>query len=157
MSRGWSRKCESHLRALTTEATGELDILALDGDTLGMNSAKVSVLKEGDEVGLDGFLEGTDGRRLEAEIGLEVLSNLTNETLKWQLSDQKLGGLLVTTDLTESDGSWLVSVGLLDTSRRWCGFTGSLRSKLLTRSLASSRLAGSLLGTSHCINLYRCC
>ena len=47
---------------------------------------KVSVLKEGDEVGLDGFLKGTDGRRLEAEIGLEVLSNLTNETLEWQLS-----------------------------------------------------------------------
>jgi histone H3 len=73
-----------------------------------------------DEVRLDGFLEGTDGGRLEAEVGFEVLGNLTNETLEGELSDQKLSRLLVTTDLTKSDSSWLVSVGLLDTSGRWC-------------------------------------
>lgn len=50
----------------------------LDGDTLGVDSAKVGILEEGDEVRLDGLLEGADGRGLEAEIGLEVLGNLTN-------------------------------------------------------------------------------
>lgn len=50
----------------------------LDGDTLGVDGAQVGVLKERDEVRLDGLLEGTDGGALEAEIGLEVLSNLTN-------------------------------------------------------------------------------
>jgi len=95
-------------------------------------------------------LEGTDGRRLEAKVGLEVLGDFTNETLEWELSDQELSRLLVTTDLTESDGSWLVSVGLLDTSGRWRGLSGSLGSKLLTRSLSTSGFTGSLLGTSHC-------
>ena len=50
----------------------------LDGDTLGVDSAQVGVLEEGDEVRLDGLLESTDGGRLEAEVGLEVLGNLTN-------------------------------------------------------------------------------
>jgi hypothetical protein len=31
--------------ALTTEAAGELEVLGLDGDTLGVNSGKVGVLE----------------------------------------------------------------------------------------------------------------
>lgn len=50
----------------------------LNGDTLGVDGAQVGVLKEGDEVGLDRLLQRTDGRRLEAEVGLEVLGDLTN-------------------------------------------------------------------------------
>lgn len=50
----------------------------LDGNTLGVDGAQVGILEEGDQVRLDGLLESTDGRRLEAEIRLEVLSNLTN-------------------------------------------------------------------------------
>lgn len=68
----------SCLVALTAEAAGELDVLGLDGDALGVNGAEVGVLEEGDEVGLDRLLESADGRRLEAEIGLEVLSDLTD-------------------------------------------------------------------------------
>jgi len=87
-----------------------------DGDTLGVDGAQVGVFEKRDEVCLDGLLKSTNGRRLEAEIRLEVLCDLTNKTLEWQLADEKLGGFLVATNLTESDGSWLVSVGLLDTS-----------------------------------------
>jgi len=122
----------------------------LDGDTLSMDCAKIGVLEKGDEVSLNGLLESTDGGRLESEVGLEVLGDLTNQTLEWKLSDQKLGGLLITTDLTESDRSWLVSVGLLDTSGRWGRLAGSLGSKLLTGGLATGGLSGGLLGTSHC-------
>lgn len=50
----------------------------LDGDALGVDSAEVGVLEEGDEVRLDGLLESTDGGGLEAEIALEVLGNFTN-------------------------------------------------------------------------------
>jgi hypothetical protein len=50
----------------------------LDGDTLGVNGAKVGVLEERDEVRLDRLLEGADGRRLEAEVRLEVLGDFTN-------------------------------------------------------------------------------
>lgn len=51
-----------HLRSLTTETAGKLDVLGLNGDTLGMDGAQVGVLKEGDEVSLNGLLESTDGR-----------------------------------------------------------------------------------------------
>jgi hypothetical protein len=88
-------------------------------------------------------LEGTDGGRLEAEVGLEVLGNLTNQTLERELSDEELGRLLITTDLTESDGTRLVSVGLLDTSGRRGRLAGSLGSKLLTGGLATGGLVGS--------------
>lgn len=56
----------------------------MDGDTLGMDGAEVGVLEERDEVGLDRLLQGTDGRGLEAEVGLEVLGDLTN-LLKYAL------------------------------------------------------------------------
>ncbi len=69
---------EPGLVALTAEAAGKLDILRLDGDTLGVNGAQVGVLEEGDEVGLDGLLESTDGGGLEAEVALEVLGNLAD-------------------------------------------------------------------------------
>jgi len=134
-----SKVLEKRIRCRNSPAS-KLDVFRLDGNTLGVDGAQVGVLKEGDEVGLNGFLESTDGGRLESEIRLEVLGNLTNQTLEWKLSDQKLSGLLITTDLTESDSSWLISVGLLDTSGRWGGFAGSLGSKLLTRSLSTSGL-----------------
>jgi histone H3 len=112
-----SERREGHrLRALTTEAARKLDVLALDGDALGVDGAEVGIFEERDEVGLDGLLEGADGRALEAEVALEVLGDLTDETLEWELADEKLGRLLVATDLTESDGTWLVPVGLLDTA-----------------------------------------
>jgi len=87
-----------------------LNILGLDGDTLGVDGTEVGVLEEGDEVGLNGLLKSTDSRGLEAKVRLEVLSDLTNKTLEWQLADEELGGLLVTADLTESDGTLYVLV-----------------------------------------------
>jgi len=71
-----------------------------------VDGAQVGVLEEGDEVGLDGLLKSTDGGGLEAEVGLEVLSNLTDQTLEGELADEQLSGLLVATDLTESDGTY---------------------------------------------------
>jgi hypothetical protein len=97
-----------------------------DGDTLGVDGAEVGVLEERDEVSLNGLLESADGRRLEAEIRLEVLGDLTDETLEGQLADQELGRLLVATDLTESDGTGLVAVRLLDTTGRRSGLASSL-------------------------------
>jgi len=110
-----------------------------DGDTLGVDGAKVGVLEQRDEVGLDGLLKSADGRGLEAEVALEVLGNLTNEALEGELADEELGRLLVATDLTESDGTRLVPVGLLDTSGRdGGGLASGLGGELLARSLATS-------------------
>lgn len=74
-------------------------------DTLGVDGAQVGILEERDEVCLNGLLESTDGGRLKSEVGLEVLGDLSNKTLERKLSDEELGRLLVTTDLTEGDGS----------------------------------------------------
>ena len=95
----------TRLRALATEAAGEREILGLDGHTLSVDGSQVGVLEEGDEVSLNGLLEGADGRALEAEVALEVLRDLTDETLEGELADEELGRLLVATDLTESDGT----------------------------------------------------
>lgn len=73
------------------------------------------------------------------------------QTLEGQLADQELSRLLITTDLTKSDGTRLVAVRLLDTAGRRSALAGSLGSELLTRSLATGGLAGGLLGASHCV------
>lgn len=91
-----------------------------------MDGAQVGVFEERDEVCLNGLLESTDGGALEAEVALEVLRDLTDQTLEGELADEELGRLLVTTDLTESDGTWLVPVGLLDTAGGWCGLASCL-------------------------------
>ena len=102
------------LGTLPTDSAGKLDVLGHDGDTLGVDGAKVGVLKEPDKVSLRGFLEGHDGRALEAEVSLEVLGNLTDKALEGQLADEELSRLLVSPDLTEGNSSWPVPVGLLD-------------------------------------------
>lgn len=106
-----------------------------------MDGAQVRILEERDEVGLDGLLESADSAALEAEVALEVLGNLTDETLEGKLADQELGRLLVATDLTESDGTGLIAMGLLDTTGRGGRLAGGLGSELLTRSLTASGLA----------------
>ena len=138
-----------NLCSLSTDSSGQLDVLGHDGDTLGVDGAQVGVLKQTDEVSLAGLLEGHDGGALEAEVSLEVLGDLTDETLEGELADEELGGLLVSSDLTESNGSWPVSVGLLDSSGGGSRFTGSLGGQLFSGGLASGGFASGLLGTSH--------
>ena len=141
------------LGAFSTDSAGQLDVLGHDGDALGVDGAEVGILEESDQVGLGRLLQSHDGGALEAEIGLEVLGDLADETLKGELADKKLGRLLVTPDLTKSHGSGPVTMGLLDATGGRGGFTGSLGSQLLPRRLSSSGFTGGLLGTGHCVEL----
>ena len=143
-----------------------------------MDGAQVRVLEQANEVGLGGFLQGKNGRSLEAKITLEILSDLTDETLEGDcdlqmhkskrcsikvstrdkttpltLPDEEIGTLLVPTDLTEGDGPGPVTVGLLHSSGGRGGLAGSLGGELLAGGFASGRFAGGLLGTSH----FGCC
>ena len=111
---------DKRLGALSTDAASELDVLGHDGHTLGVDSAQVGVLEETNEVGLRCLLECEDGRALETEISLEILSNLADKALERELADEELSGLLVAADLTESHSSWTVAVGLLDSSSGRC-------------------------------------
>ena len=137
------------LGALATDAAGKLDVLGHNGDTLGVNGAQVGVLEQTNKVGLRGFLEGHNGRGLEAQVSLEVLSDLTDKALEGQLADEKLSALLVTTDLTESHGTRPVPVGLLHTSGGRGALPSCLGGELFAGSLTSGRFTCGLLGTSH--------
>ena len=103
-----------------------------------MDGAQVGVLKKTNEVGLASLLKGHDSRALEAEVSLEVLGNLTDKALEGQLADEELSRLLVSPDLTESNSSWPVPVGLLDSTGGGGGLSCSLGSKLLPWGLATS-------------------
>ena len=138
------------LSPLATDSPGQLNILGHDGDPLGVDGAQVGVLKESHKVGLAGFLEGSHGGALEPQVGLEVLGNFTDQTLEGELADEELSRLLVATDFTQSDGSRLVAVRLLDASSGWGALASCLGGELLPWGLASSGLAGCLLGTGHC-------
>jgi len=86
-----------------------------------MDSSQVGVFKEGDEISLRSLLESHDGRGLETQVSLEVLSNLTDKTLERELPDEELSGLLVTPNFTKSDCSRTEPVWLLDTTSRGRG------------------------------------
>ena len=75
----------------------------------------------------------------------------TYQTLEGELADEQLSRLLVATDLTESDGTGLVAMGLLDTAGGGGRLASGLGGKLLAGSLATGGLAGGLLSAGHCI------
>jgi len=137
------------LSTLASDSSGQLDVLGHDGNALGVDGAQVGVLKQANQVGLRSFLEGTDSSALETKISLEVLCDLTHQTLEGQLTDEELSGLLVTTNLTESDSTGPVTVRLLDASGGGSGLARSLGGELLAGGLASGGLTGGLLRTGH--------
>ena len=141
------------LGTLTTDTPGQLDVLGHDGDTLGVDSAQVGVFEETDEVSLGSFLESHDSAGLETQVSLEILSDLTDQTLEGQLADQELGRLLVTTDLTKSDGTRAITMGFLHTSGSGGGLPGGLGGQLFPWGFATSGFTGSLLGTGHLLYL----
>jgi len=115
-----------------------------------VDGAEVGVFEETDEVSLSGLLEGEDSGALESEVVLELRSDLADESLEGELSDEELGGLLETSDLAESNGAGSESVGLLDTTSSDGGsLLGLLLGDVLSGGLASGVLSCGLLGTSH--------
>jgi hypothetical protein len=68
-------------------------------------------VQDGQEVSLESEtmlyeLKGLSLRRLEAKIGLEVLSDLSNETLEGELSDEEFGRLYARTLIRASKHSF---------------------------------------------------
>ena len=65
----------ARLRSLSSESSSELQVLGLDGDSLGVDGGQVGVLEQGDEVGLGSLLQGKDGGGL-ATVGVSSIQNL---------------------------------------------------------------------------------
>ncbi len=115
-----------------------------------MNGTEVGVFKETNKVSFSSFLEGKDSTALESEFLLEIVSNFSNKSLEWELSDQELGRLLVFSDFTKSNCSRSESVGFLDTSSGgWGTFSGSLGSKVLSWGFSSGGFSSGLLCSCH--------
>jgi hypothetical protein len=115
-----------------------------------VDGTEVGVLEEGDEVGLSSLLEGQDGRALEAQLLLELVGDLADESLEGELPDEKVSGLLVFPDFPEGDCSGFEAVGLLDAGGDGCRFSGNLLgNELLSGDLLSSGFSGSLFGAGH--------
>ena len=138
--------------ALATDSAGKLHVLGHDGDSLGVDGAKVGVLEEANHVSLRGLLESENGRGLETELVSVLRGDLTDESLEGELSDEELGGLLETSDLTESDGAGSEAVRSLDTvgGRLLLALGGGLVGNVLSGVLGAGVLAGGLLGAGHC-------
>ena len=134
---------------LVADAASELHISGHDGHTLGVDGAQVGILEQRDEVRLSSLLESHNGRSLEAEIVLEVLSDLTDQSLEGELADEKLRALLVLADLTKSHSSGAITMRLLGGAGGGGGLAGGLGGELLAGNLSSGTLTSSLLGTSH--------
>ena len=130
------------------ETHGKTHIVRLDGNAMGMDGASVGVIEKTDKVSLSSLLESSDGGRLETEVVLDGGGDFTNKTLEGEFADEELGGTLVATDITESDGTWAETVNLLDGTGR-NGLLGGLLSEMLARHLARGGLAGSHLSTNH--------
>ena len=75
---------------VSSDSLGELEISGHDGDSLGVDGGKVGVLEEGNEVSLSSLLEGEHGRALESELLLELVSDLSDQSLEGELSDQQV-------------------------------------------------------------------
>ena len=94
-------------------------------------------------------LQGSNGRGLEAEVGFEVLSDLPDESLEGKLADEKLGRLLVTTDLAQRHCAGPVTMRLLHAAGCRCRLARGFGSQLLAGRLATGGLASGLLGSCH--------
>ena len=120
----WAKGTQLHIAsiksecsgALTTDSAGELHILGHDGDSLGVDGAKVGVLEETDHVGFRGLLEGKDSRGLESEVVSELRGNLSDESLEWEFSNEEFSRFLEFSDVSKGNSSWSESVWSLDTS-----------------------------------------
>ena len=143
-----------NLSPFPTDAASELDILGHDGHALGVDGTQVGVLEEPNQVSLASFLQRQNGRTLEPQLSLEILGYFTNQTLERQLSDEKLGALLVTANLSEGHCTRTIAMRFLDASSCGCRFAGGLGRQLLSRCFASCTLTSSLFCTSHgCLDL----
>ena len=114
-----------------------------------MDGAQVGVLKQSNKVSLAGLLKSHDSRALEPQVRLEVLGDLSHQTLEGQLEEKQLSGLLVLPDVTESHSARPVSVGLLDSSSGWSRLPSSLAGQILPGSFSSSGFPSGLLGSCH--------
>ena len=84
---------------------------------------------------------------MKAEVVLEILGDLTNKPLEWQLLEEQVGGPLVLTNVAQRYRAGAVAMGFLDSTRS--GPASGLGGELFAGGLATGWLAGGLFGARH--------
>merc|ERR1712156_1380941 len=105
-----------YLSSFSSDSSCQLDISWHNGYSFCMNGAQVGILHETNKIGFRCFLKCHDSTGLKSQISFVILSNLTNQTLERQLSQQQFSGLLVSSDFSQGYSSWSISMGFLYSS-----------------------------------------
>lgn len=135
--------------SLSSDSSGQLDVSGHDGDSASVDGTEVGILEESNEVGFSSLLEGKDSTALEAELLLEVVSDLSDESLEGELADEELCGFLVFADLSKGDGSWAEFVGLLNSTGGGGTLSGCLSGEVLSGGFSSGWFSCGLLSSGH--------
>jgi hypothetical protein len=114
----------SDLSAFASDTTSQLDVLWHDGDSLRVDGAQVGVFEQSNQISFAGFLQGYNSGALETQISLEILGDLTDQTLEGQFADQQFSRFLVATNFTKSHYARTITMWFLDSTNGWSTFTG---------------------------------
>ena len=93
------------VEALAADSAGKVHILLHHGHSVGVDGAQVGILEETGQVALSCLLKGKEGGRLEAELAVDTVADGSDEALEGSLGKHEGGGLLVSLDLSESNGT----------------------------------------------------
>lgn len=140
---------------LSANAPGKLHVLRHDGDSLAVNGTKIGILEEANKVSFTGLLKSSNRSSLKAIILDELTGNLSDQTLKRKLADEKLGGFLKFANLAKRDSSRAKAVGLLDLSGGTLVALIALGTLHRTRVVATSSFASSLVSSCHRFKLVK--
>ena len=107
--------------AVSADSSGEVHILLEDSGALGVDGAEVGVLEDSDDVSFRSFLEGKESLRLESEFVIEIRADASDKSLERGAWKEVADRFLIFLNLSEGDGTWLVSscLLLLDSSGGW--------------------------------------
>ena len=98
------------LRTLSPDSSCQLNIFRHDGNSPGVDSTQVGIIKQPDNVCLRCLLETQYCRRLESQVCLDVLGDLSHHPLERQLSDEQCCTPLEVTNVLQSH-SFLLCTG----------------------------------------------
>ena len=109
--------------AVASDAASKYHVLLHYRLAVGMDRAQVSVLEDTNKVGLSGFLKSDNGLALEAHVGVEVLSDVLDETQKGSARNDGFDLLLVLLDLAKGGGAGLLAAldSVLHAALSGCG------------------------------------
>ena len=86
---------------------------------------------------------------MESELLVESVGNFSDESLEWELSEEEISGLLISSDFSEGDGTWSESVWFFDTTSGSGSFSGGLSGKGFLWGFSRGRFSGGLFSSGH--------